>query len=925
MSNTDEGSRKFDEYNSDDSLSFRRQAYRRERISPERYNEREIDRYGRVKRDRSPNGISPNFHFRFFQFLSSKFFLDADLGRSRSRSPAPRTSRYNERDDSYRSTSSYNNRSRQRPYGDGSSRYNQQRDNYNTRYSFLYHILNSNKSQYLYSCVFRDESNDYSRGGRRRDYRGYGENERQGVKLADPTSFDLVVSFRYFCDWKKSLNEKEPIEHEELSLEYEEYRRLALRKLFEMFFESHKNEDWFIEKYRPEVKLEREKIQTEFKKPLYSSFVENLNSGKLDSLCLNYTGTGMLIVNIHICNSIKLTLCTRLDDETSEVPDGPNSPDDLPKDADGGSSTLFIRTVPPSVSRAMLEEEFKKVDGFEYLSFSEPSYNKNFHRFGWVKFKSGTDMDAALEKLNDTKIENFVFHLSIHSENSFAQNRFAPEISSTPSRILSDLSNVRKAVLEFDNRTKDASFASSVLIKKKVEELSIKIKTDYEAKNGPIDLLKNVTQTESKILPEEDAIIGDVDKENLVGNNDDTEMVVEEAVKAVQSSSNVISDAKDVPMKDSEPESNLDENKLSVENDSQSNSQEDELQLLIDTKELDISIEYLRNVHFYCYYCCNVSDNIEDFFRKCPKHHLRRVLKDGKSSYSSGNNWARSIDTKNKAIIERPSIKDIYKQGGKLYEESSIEHFKDLIKPKDKGRFRCTVCDKLFKGDTFIRRHIINKHSSLVDSSLISSVDFFNNFVVDAPNYLPLGAGQMTNNSNNHNFNQFPGNQNAPFGSNYANFNSMSANQARHTPGNFPGMIYPYQMMMNGNPGNRPARPMMMHVPPYINSFGMGPNPMGGIQGHNRSFPGGHIPYVNPQMMGWQRPMVHTPMHGNLSINSNPVNINTGHNGLINPLMMGPASQNQMSPMNNFRQDPRSVRSYVDLDAPGDAEPDYGF
>lgn len=38
-------------------------------------------------------------------------------------------------------------------------------------------------------------------------------------------------------------------------------------------------------------------------------------------------------------------------------------------------------------------------------------------------------------------------------------------------------------------------------------------------------------------------------------------------------------------------------------------------------RALDLYIEYLRQVHLFCYYCGGDSDNVQEFNRKCSKHY----------------------------------------------------------------------------------------------------------------------------------------------------------------------------------------------------------------------------------------------------------------------------------------------------------------
>ncbi|PVU94124.1 hypothetical protein BB559_003080 [Furculomyces boomerangus] len=818
MSFTDDVSKRMNDFVSDeDSHEFRRQKYHRERESPERYTEREVDRFGRDKRSRSPS--------------------ENDFGRSRSRSPRSRPDRFSERRDGGYRNEGRGSRFRGRMSGDSGSRHGQYRSNGYSR---------------------GDNDSFYDDG--RKDFGRSPDSRHNRNKLADPRSFDLVVPFRYFCEWKKSQKDGDKIEQEELRTMYEEYRREALNKLFEMFFVAHKDEDWFIEHYKPDVRLERTEKMNMIKIPLYQAFLSKINNGEFDDLSLDQPE------NTENSNNA----------EDKKPSDNQESDADKPIEE---TRVLFIRTIPPSVSRSALEAEISKSTGFEYLSFSEPNMSKNFHRFGWIKFKEGTDMDVALESLKNLRIEEFQFHISHHAANSTAQTRTAPEVSNTPARIHSDLLNIRKALKVFDERTKNPTFAISDVISEKMKSLTEKIKSDYEL-NNPAGSKEDKMQTDESV----DQLDTTSPKEDINSGSKDLGSSAEKDEKTFT-----------------------------------------ELEVLIMKKELDLSIEYLRNVHFYCYYCGNVSENPEDFSRKCATHHYRRVPSQPLSSSTQTNfNWTRTNDTRNKAIIETPDISEIHKQGGKLYEEADIEFFKDLIKPKDKGRYRCMVCEKLFKGETFIRRHILNKHSGLVDNSLMSEVDFFNNFVLDAPSYLPLGAGQVLNSSNNQNFGGMTGNQSYGFMPQYiGGDNSQNMGQFQQGPGMMNRMMNPYQMMMGPVGGGHHNAPMMMPFSPYNNNFGFGVGQMGGIPGHPRGFGGNRVPYMGPNMMGWPHPVM-PPFAGPSGMGSGPMNNGFNGGNMGNAFMQSPPKQ-QEEFIGNQRQDPRAVRSYVDLDAPGDEEPDYGF
>lgn len=46
----------------------------------------------------------------------------------------------------------------------------------------------------------------------------------------------------------------------------------------------------------------------------------------------------------------------------------------------------------------------KQVEGFDYIALGEPNPSKKFHRIGWVVFKPDADMEAAVEKLCESKV-----------------------------------------------------------------------------------------------------------------------------------------------------------------------------------------------------------------------------------------------------------------------------------------------------------------------------------------------------------------------------------------------------------------------------------------------------------------------------------------------------------------------------------------
>lgn len=87
-----------------------------------------------------------------------------------------------------------------------------------------------------------------------------------------------------------------------------------------------------------------------------------------------------------------------------------------------------------------------KIEGFDYLSLSEPGPNKKFHRIGWISFKEGTDMKKAFEQMDNQKVDDFVFHLAMNRKDTPQTRapRIAPDISNTTERLQKDLDQAKE-------------------------------------------------------------------------------------------------------------------------------------------------------------------------------------------------------------------------------------------------------------------------------------------------------------------------------------------------------------------------------------------------------------------------------------------------------------------------------------------------
>ncbi|KAJ2614004.1 hypothetical protein H4S08_001929 [Coemansia sp. RSA 1365] len=661
----------------------------------------------------------------------------------------------------------------------------------------------------------RERDRDRDSGDRRHGYRGYGgRGGRMGrggdsdghysgnmigrsASMPDPQSFEQVVPFKYFAEWLKTQDGGRRLEQDEIRERYEEYRRKALQRLYTQFFNAHKEDDWFSERFDPVRRKEYTAELSSRKAENLKQFMADLEAGKLDNHTLTATTEQVMQ---HEVNRRDQSSSSRLGDDSGE-------------DDNAVAHTLFIRTMPPSVPRSTLEEELKKQPGFKYLALSEPRQDKQYHRFGWVRFEDGTDMEKVQSNLGNVNIDQFQFHFSPHSKSSSAGMRLAPDVSSSEERIRMDLKLVREAVKSLDERADPEIFHSLPVLQQKAKELSQAAgeltSADDKETNG-----NGVSPTDE----DQDVVMASVDKPT------------EE------------SGAIDEEPKDEGPHISLDAAR----------------------RELDLLLEYLRRVHYYCYYCGHTADNAEDFARRCARLHLRRALPPNRSPQPSGN-WIRNLDNRNDVIIYPLEGERLYKEGGKSLERETDNVLDTHIKQLDEGRYRCLLCTKLFKGDAFVRKHIRNKHPEAVPDTLVHEISFFNNFVREAPHFVQLGTG---------------GTLPSVGVMGHGGGGGMRDNGAGYMPQMMPMMMNPGMM----------AAPYMMP--------GMVPGMMPGMMQM-----GGH--FMNPGMMG---------MMGN----------DRGQ-GMYTQQYRGRGNGGRGPSGGGARSDPRAVRSYVDLDAPAEGEADFGF
>ncbi|KAJ3165723.1 hypothetical protein HDU88_003916 [Geranomyces variabilis] len=142
-------------------------------------------------------------------------------------------------------------------------------------------------------------------------------------------------------------------------------------------------------------------------------------------------------------------------------------------------------------------------------------------------------------------------------------------------------------------------------------------------------------------------------------------------------------------------------------------------------RALDLYIFYLRKVHNYDYYGGVETSSPEDFARRSSLSLRRPPVIRNNSTFCD--KLDARIDVRINKPLDGPAIT---KMGGMLLETELEVFLAKKVKKEAEGKFRCTECSKLFKGEEFVKKHIRTKHPEVI-MPIAKEVEFFNTYVRD--------------------------------------------------------------------------------------------------------------------------------------------------------------------------------------------------
>lgn len=589
--------------------------------------------------------------------------------------------------------------------------------------------------------------------------------------IPDPIKLPYQVGFSYYGEWwranEKIKEEKESLrtgrrrepervrgpeerekEKAKIQAAYDAYKEELQAKMAQTFVRQHKEEQWFKERYVPEIRDGFRKQLNEFRRGAYTQWEQDLETGTFDEFSLEgipkseSNGAGGVVEK----EEGEATAANEVLGVGDLVP--ANSADI--RDENLFQPTLLIKTIAPSVSRQNLEAFCKEhlgeeEGGFKWLSLSDPNPSKRYHRIGWIMLHPAPEVpiaqdgmkddddegetkppapstaEKALEAINGKTVKDeqrgdFTCHVGVHNPPMNPRKKALWDLFSAPERIEKDLELVRRLVNKFEEDF-GSDFNATLKIDERVEDLRAAGRLQ-PAVQAP-GIKKEKIKKEKSIGMDEA-----MDEEGEEHESDD----------------------------DNEDEGAVDD-------------EVDDEDLLVKKKQLDLMIEYLRRVFNFCFFCVFESDSIHELTRKCPGGHLRRPrstlsssakavarasalgepfpskkrkdreaeeVEEGEAPESGERkfrtsskteqqllrayNWVKTFEDKIMQILE-PDTVDIRKLGGKPVEDAMNDELSKFVKQEDENKWRCKVpeCTKLFKEEHFWKKHVEKRHQDWMD------------------------------------------------------------------------------------------------------------------------------------------------------------------------------------------------------------------
>ena len=464
-----------------------------------------------------------------------------------------------------------------------------------------------------------------------------------------------LVTKEVFKEFLINLNaENSNKKEEEIEKEYNDYKNRYINRLKTNFYNKHKDDEWFKEKYDPIIYNKIKNIFDIFYQNLYKNFEENYKNDKYNLIDfdfnenlqnqINEDNNNVFIFKIYkeIFNKEKnefeeIELSSSNNNKENNNNNDNNNNNNEKENNNNinhinlhnqekyekiiskyysspfyifnlNNNSLFIQYLPYNVSFISLDSVIKELPGLIFISLSEPLKKDDYSRFIWIHFDNENNVTNALEKLNLYEInENFI--LNVVKSNKFPLRKIK----------LFPVCNNEKEFLEEDEI-------------KNCEEIIKKF-----------DSFRNI-------------------KSNVILNEKEK----------------------------------INNNK----------------------KYFDLMILYLRKIHGFCYYCVKFFYDEKNLDYKCDSVHLRNFINNNENNndIENFNSYKKIFNENIKNFLENfdKNFNDVENFDEKFIEENfnnlKEKNFNENIHQNSENEFECGVCGKFFETKEYIEKHFNKFH-----------------------------------------------------------------------------------------------------------------------------------------------------------------------------------------------------------------------
>jgi len=337
------------------------------------------------------------------------------------------------------------------------------------------------------------------------------------------------------------------------------------------------------------------------------------------------------------------------------------------------TSSIFLRNLPPTVTKVEVEAMCKRYDGFLRSAIADPAPDRRWFRRGWVTFKREVKIKDICYNLNNIRLRDC-------------------ELGPIVNRDLT------KRVRNVPGLTQDKKVVRNDI------KLAAKIITNLDNKWG---LWKKEEGEESK--KEEDVSMGLMSANPLLSNI--TDYLIEEA--------------------------SAEEEELLGKQEGEDEDKKNEGVVLQRDEELievlDKMIFYLRIVHSVDFYNHSEYPNEDEMPNRCGILHARGSLPATKTTSAELDEYMTTFEKKMGGfLVLRADLtnEEAAKLGLKNQEEEVEKFISANTQELGKDKWLCPLSGKKFKGPDFVRKHIMTKHVEKVEE-VKKEVGFFNSYLKD--------------------------------------------------------------------------------------------------------------------------------------------------------------------------------------------------